>query len=156
MAIKDKKKLARVLTASRKSPLEESAAVRSVLGSPDKSSKKKSHKGAAVIRKTPQQKLLDQAKRSKSHRKKVEKDRQRIRLLVDVPEEVRKAVIAIAEPKRISWSSVTSLLIALGLREVQQGHAEMEKFLRPSNTPRFDYEVDVESWLESVKGKGKA
>lgn len=157
MAIADKKVFKRALKKTpRRSPMAYDApAVESILGPPDKNTKKvnKPSKKRGVLRKSPLEKIRDNARRTPGQRRKVAKDLSRIRLHADVPEETRKSIVEIAGKMRLSYSSLTSLFIAVGLREQRAGRLDITNYLRPSTTPRFDYEVDVEAWQSEQGGK---
>ena len=76
-----------------------------------------------------------------SERKEAKRQAARVRLVLDVPEWLRDAVMDEAEKRSTSASSMAALLLAVGLREVREGHVEVRR--KRSDSPRFDWLVDV-------------
>jgi hypothetical protein len=141
MAVKKKVKLPR-----RPSPIVPDAtaqAVESVIG------QKGSTRG--VQRKSVVEKMRERMHMTPGERKRIERDEKRIRLYADVSPEIRSSIIELAKPKRVSLSSLTALMVAVGLQAVQSGKLDIDNYLRPSKTPRFDYEIDVDAWKKDQK-----
>lgn len=78
---------------------------------------------------------------SASERKESQRQAARVRLVLDVPEWLRDAVMQEAERRGASASSMAALLLAAGLREVHAGRVEVRR--SPSDSPRFEWIISV-------------
>lgn len=76
-----------------------------------------------------------------AERKEAKRQAARVRLVLDVPEWLRDAVMEEADKRSTSASSMAALLLAVGLREVREGRIEVRR--KRSDSPRFDWLVDV-------------
>ena len=76
-----------------------------------------------------------------SERKEAKRQAARVRLMLDVPEWLRDAVMAEGERRGTSTSSLAALLLAVGLREVRSGRVDVRR--KPSESPRFEWLVEV-------------
>ena len=84
-----------------------------------------------------------QAERGLTKKQRKEKARQaaRVRVFYDVPDWLRDAIQAQAEAERTSASSLAAALLAEGLWALRAGKVDLQK--RPSDSPRFDWIVEV-------------
>lgn len=90
-----------------------------------------------------------QAERGLTKKQRKEKVRQaaRVRVFFDVPDWLRDAVMQAAEAEGTSASSLAAALLDAGLRELSAGRLDLQK--RPSDSPRFEWIVEVDEPKES-------
>lgn len=78
---------------------------------------------------------------TKKQRKEKARQAARVRVFYDVPDWVRDAIQEQAELERTSASSLAAALLAEGLWALRAGKVDLQK--RPSDSPRFDWIVEV-------------
>lgn len=89
----------------------------------------------------------DRAKKSKERKKAASRLPGRVNL--DLPQELKKRVFALAEAKRIPASQIVALFLADGLRRLESGDLNLDQYRRPSGSPRYDWTLDISSLEKS-------
>ena len=85
-----------------------------------------------------------QRERHLSPAQKRERARQaaRVRMTFDVPDWLKDELLRVADTEHTTASSVAAYLIARGIRALRRGEMRLPKI--PSESPRFDFLVEVE------------
>ena len=76
-----------------------------------------------------------------SQRKRAKADRERNRVMIDLPEDLQEVVDRIAEAEGLPRSQVVSWLLAIGLQHFDQG--EMIDARVPSRSMRWEFTLDI-------------
>ncbi len=88
---------------------------------------------------------------SKSDRVKKAKERKRAasrlpgRVNLDLPQELKKRVFALAEAEKIPASQIVALFLVDGLRRLESGDLVLDPYRRRSESPRYDWTLDISS-----------
>lgn len=99
--------------------------------------------------------ILDMSERQKQRRmtEKQKKDAARVRAYYDLPEAVKQGVTKAAERQGLPASSVAAVLLADGLRRLEDGHISLYGLKRPSRSPLYEAVVEDEQVLKVLDGK---
>lgn len=65
------------------------------------------------------------------------------RALYDLPPDLIRCISQLAETYRLTNSMVAGVLLIHGLRDIQGGTLDLGKFRMPSDSPRYDFRVDL-------------
>lgn len=84
-----------------------------------------------------------------SQRKRAKADRERNRVMIDMPEDLQEVVDRIAEGDGLPRSQVVSWLLAIGLQHFERG--EMIDARVPSRSMRWEFTLDIPE-IELPKG----
>ncbi len=76
-----------------------------------------------------------------SQRKRAKADRERNRVMIDMPEDLQEVVDRIAEAEGLPRSQVVSWLLAIGLQHFDRG--EMIDARVPSRSMRWEFTLDI-------------
>ncbi len=71
------------------------------------------------------------------------------RALYDLPPGLIKAVARIAEEGRLTNSQVAGLLLIHALTDYYRGKIKLSDYRQPSDSPRYDYKIDLEQLFEN-------
>ena len=71
------------------------------------------------------------------------------RALYDFPPGLIKMVADIAEEARMTNSQVAGLLLLHALRDYRQGKIDLRTYREPSESPRYDFRIDLDDLFES-------
>ena len=71
------------------------------------------------------------------------------RALYDFPPGLIKMVADIAEEARMTNSQVAGLLLLHALRDYRQGKIDLRAYREPSESPRYDFRIDLDDLFES-------
>ncbi len=84
---------------------------------------------------------------------KARRDAARQRTIYDIPGEVAQAVAQVAKEEGISASAVAALLLAEGLRRLEKEEISLHGLKKPSQSPKYDWQVPAGVILEVLEGK---
>ena len=71
------------------------------------------------------------------------------RALYDFPPGLIKMVADIADEARMTNSQVAGLLLLHALRDYRQGKIDLRAYREPSESPRYDFRIDLDDLFES-------
>lgn len=92
-----------------------------------------------------------EAKAPKAERVKKAKERKKAeerlpgRVNLDLPPWLKKQIFALAEAERIPASQVAAFFLADGLRRLKDGDLKIDPYLRPSGSPRYSWNIEIDS-----------
>lgn len=89
----------------------------------------------------------ERVKRSKD-RKKAE-DRLPGRVNLDLPPGLKKQVFDLAEAEGVPASQIVAFLLIDGIRRLQSGELITDPYRRPSGSPRYTWNLDIEEFERS-------
>jgi len=75
------------------------------------------------------------------------------RALYDLPPDLIKRISQIAETYRLTNSMVAGVLLIHGLREIEDGKLDLRELRLPSDSPRYDYRVDLQGLIKKWGNK---
>lgn len=70
------------------------------------------------------------------------------RALYDLPPDLIQRISRLAETYRLSNSMVAGALLIHGLRDIQDGALDLAKLRKPSDSPRYDFRIDLADLLK--------
>jgi len=65
------------------------------------------------------------------------------RALYDLPSDLIRRISQLAETYRLTNSMVAGTLLIHGLRDIQDGDLDLGKLRIPSDSPRYDFRIDL-------------
>jgi hypothetical protein len=65
------------------------------------------------------------------------------RALYDLPPDLIRRISQLAETYRLTNSMVAGTLLIQGLRDIQDGNLDLSKLRIPSDSPRYDFRIDL-------------
>lgn len=70
------------------------------------------------------------------------------RALYDLPPDLIRRISQLAETYRLTNSMVAGALLIHGLRDIQDGALDLNKLRTPSDSPRYDFRIDLAGLLK--------
>jgi len=83
---------------------------------------------------------------SRSQRRNIE--RRGRRALYDLPPDLIRHISLLAETYRLTNSMVAGVLLIHGLRDIQDGALDLGTLRMPSDSPRYDFRIDLVALLK--------
>jgi len=77
--------------------------------------------------------------RTPGQKRKAQKDKQRIRFLIDAPPALHELVEQLRKEEGVSKSRMVCFLAILGLHKLLEGEIDLSEYKGPSNTPLVDF-----------------
>ncbi|MFH1446509.1 MAG: hypothetical protein ABIG43_03750 [Chloroflexota bacterium] len=71
------------------------------------------------------------------------------RALYDLPPGLIKTIAGLAEEGRLTNSQVAGLLLIHALTDYYKGKINLRDYRQPSDSPRYDYRIDLEQLFEN-------
>jgi len=85
-------------------------------------------------------------RKAKAKERKKATDRLPGRVNFDLPPDLKKQIFDFAEKERIPASQIAAFLLADGLRRLKAGELSFNQSKRPSESPRYDWNLDIEGY----------
>jgi hypothetical protein len=106
-------------------------------------------------RKEAEARLPREERSKKSKERKKAADRLAGRVNLDLPPALKKQVFDLAVEQGIPASQIVAFFLADGLRRLAAGEVDLRPYKRASESPRYDWNLDIPEYTEKPRKREK-